>query len=179
MDVITSTKTLLDEHLPNCETSEALMKKLSELKLEELGRGAYSIAYALNKTHALKVTKRTDAAALDWLTAVQSIQHNKYVPQLQYLRTFTTKGKAFVTIMERLKPWRGDSYSNTICGLRDLASNPRGTEYSRKLYNDPDAIEVASVIEELTRFGGEHNHDMHDGNFMLRGKQLVITDPIC
>ena len=179
MDVITSTKTLLDEHIPNCETSEALMRKLGELKLEELGQGAYSIAYALNKTHVLKVTKRTDAAALDWLTAVQSMQHNKYVPQLQYLKAFTTKGKAFVTIMERLKSWKGDCCAQTMSGLRDLVNNPRGTEYSRKLYNDPDAIEVASVIEELTRFGGKHGIDMHDGNFMLRGKQPVITDPIC
>lgn len=119
-----------------------------------LGDGRYGYVFGNPKyPYVIKVFMR-DTAYLKWLDWAKRHQDNPYVPKI--------RGKVI-------------KIGNLFMAVRLEKLSPGGTAnelYDRDEAGDPHATQVVDFLEANNKL-----LDLHDGNVMLRGKQLVIVDP--
>jgi hypothetical protein len=58
----------------------------------------------------------------------------------------------------------------------EVLADDRDYQYSAASI-PPDLQLLITTLGDIGKFS--HHFDLHDGNFMMRGKQLVVLDPIC
>jgi hypothetical protein len=129
------------------------------LPVEELGQGAFSVAYLLQDGTVVKVPKREDEHYDAYVQYAMDHQDNPWVPQI-FARI--PQGRRFVYHMEYL-PKRPDY---TIVDDVIRAVNERTTK--RVCPN------LLRLIEE---FGQLNLNDVKPDNMAMRGDQPVLTDP--
>ena len=175
--------------LPQQETFPAYVARLSAYGLRSVGHGMFSkvFQHPTLQNVVIKVVSNRDYNYLRFLKWAAKQPHNPYVPTIYATITCGPARKRFtIVFMEKLKSL-GYGRANRLLdelfrekGVIDLL-DPESPGQVRKLLrrtirssNDENLQEVCKYV--LKHHGG--NTDMHYGNFMLRGRQLVFTDPV-
>jgi len=179
-----------------CEllTEEPLAAYVSRLAkkhgIKELGSGMFSKVFQHPKLGdvVVKVVSNRDRNFLRYLTWAIEHQDNPYVPKLLDLRVQPGRkqGKYTIVFMEKLRPITPSRLRPKLAklfGREDafkLLSSDRADVTYRLLRRAVEGGDLDPHLEELIKYLlDEHEQfDMHEGNFMLRGNQLVFTDPV-
>lgn len=179
----------------NAESTAMAMVKAQGAK-KKLGFGSYGTVYGSRDSDVVyKIGDATDNEgylAFIKVLAKQKTQ-NPYFPKIYGVRFIKGKegdywggsNKVFVVAMEKLKPLpnkmrevceifeeevRTDCYSTNKRNADALLGIKR--KVPKQLLEAFDALRTAYK-------SGDCSWDLHSGNFMVRGKQVVCTDPLC
>lgn len=165
--------------------------------LQKLGNGCFATAYASGHDQVVKVGVGNDWGYMSFLE-VMSQQHtqNPWLPRIHWVRVFMSStgresDNRIVTCMERLeRPWseggrmvdENNKYNPlwqeyvNICGEIDDHMHSAKDE-TAWIDRNQELSAALQVVRQAMR-ACNRTTDMHYGNFMVRGRQLVITDPI-
>lgn len=154
-----------------------------------IGSGVYGTVYGnKDKDWVYKVGDLNDNDG--YLSYIKQLskqkKHNPFTPEIYGVRFYIgPRFSGFVVAMERLKPMpqRG---RGKVWALVDFieADNRRSDHFGplRELgvkIEFPDHLEEAvTLLRRAKKQSKWANWDLHMGNFMMREKQLVITDPL-
>lgn len=169
------------------------VRHLTELGYRWVDDGCVADVFINPKTRrAIKIASKTDAYILYAKTVFELGQKRKRKnPFLPRIFNLTIRSTQYMVEMELLKPVSNSPYeahANKVIEALDRVLQTEEEEERSCPYKIADYIlgfgpslwEAAAIIgvicNESTRLP---NPDTHLGNFMLRGKQLVITDPVC
>lgn len=147
------------------------MRPLDEvLGLDHLGSGNYSDVFALSERVVLKVNSKSldtgYALFADYASRVW--QSNPYVPRIYYRGM---AGEKPFFIIERLQPYVNDyDFHSEHQWMYRLAT-------IKRLLDDKMIRCECPHIEDLARNIGAQADDIGCRNVMMRGEQLVLTDP--
>lgn len=171
-------KKKLPERIKPQGTLEAYSAKLYAEGYREIGRGLFSDAWA--KDNVVVKVARNDMGYDRFLEYALAYQHNPYFPKIYHVARYegveswnNPYGYATVVTMEKLR-----SVENTKKGRKTSDRVELDAEGVSKVPfdNSPEYREAMKVLKELKK--EVRRIDLHDGNIMYRGKQLVITDPV-
>jgi hypothetical protein len=170
---------------------DSITNQLRTQKFNYVDSGAFSDVYICKKRNlAIKVTNG-DPAGIAWMKyCVAHCDENPLLPQIYEI--WELPEGYHLTFMETLKTYRGDSdelcaFENIIGTYRDRLRGRKNASATNNAFFtakadkglNPNAVKVAKAIAKILNKMGHANLDLHDGNVMWRGKQLVVTDPIC
>lgn len=171
-------KKKLPERIKPQGTLDEFLTKLKALGYRFLDGGLFSDAYV--KDDVVVKVARNDPGYDTFLEYALAYQDNPYFPTIfkvdvykEVETYFANSENVTVVTMERLK-----SVENTKVGFRvsdkveDDALGLSKIPYRK----NPDYIEAMKVLRALKK--QVKRIDLHSGNIMYRGKQLVITDPV-
>lgn len=153
-----------------------------------LGSGAYGRVYGSKEGKV--VYKMGDASDNEgYLAFIKTLSkqktHNPYLPQIYGVRFIKdSKGNEyFVVAMERLQPLPSkhfdvaDVMQDLITGSKDSSSAEAIVGIKRSV--PKQLVQAVRVVRDAYKSKQRYvNWDLHSGNFMLRGQQVVITDPL-
>lgn len=136
------------------------------LNLHLLGEGNFSKVYAVSERVVLKIDLNVaDGSYRTYTDFVVKHQSNPYLPKIYYRAKF---GAHNVYVLERLQPF--DAYEtppiiNALYGLQRTRKSGVNVRV-----DDPH-------INEIIQCCPVDMDDTHSRNIMLRGEQIVLTDP--
>lgn len=138
-------------------------------KFKQIGSGLFAVVLK-NKTYpyVLKIYDKNDTGYKHYLDFCIKNQDNPYVPKIKGRPVSIRDTRYMVIRIETLEPInKGDMRTFYILweGVRN------GTTTDRNLKK------VIDFIEMMKTDPGIH-FDLHQGNVMKRGNQLVVTDPL-
>lgn len=161
-------------------------RKKAGIHLKKIGYGCYASVYASKKSKTVYKIGMCDSNRRGYLSYVEAIiklkTHNPYTPVIYNYWELWAPGSesVFVIEMERLKelPERyageiADELKRLVYKEKDetVALNMIGIDLPKTI------VQVKNIIVKLV--DGRSSNDIHSGNIMRRGKQIVITDPVC
>ncbi len=166
--------------------------QLEKKGAQYLGSGLYAEVYQLPKSKNVVKVFSHDVAYLEYLTTITKYQQNPFFPRIKKIVTYTAtkKHKYTVVEMEALQERDNDrtwnlcgNLEDTLCSVDDEDDSSRhGIEWGVKKMSrmfktakKKHLREVVTIMSDLFRM---HGSDLHTGNVLFRGKQLVITDPV-
>lgn len=165
--------------------------------MEKIGKpGLYATAYSSEDTpFVLKIGRMSDCGYLSYLGVIQELGiDNPYLPRILDVKLFKYELDSdespfksfFVVKMEKLArgefehAWSEDgdtSFAQQCRNVRNLAARKVSSDELDPILEE--AITVLHLAHEQALKTKEHiSFDLHCGNFLLRGDQLVITDPL-
>lgn len=165
-----------------------------ELNIKRLGRGNYAHVFK-HPTHPDVVVKvfTADSGYERYLRFVKKNQRNKYVPRIIDHVRIPDKdvegGWYNIVFMEKLTRASYDDLHQEmsrwarLAGLKhhDQFSTPEELDLEdfEKLAYQTEDRDLAAVAREFLTLDNDDDEyfDLHDGNVMMRGNQLVIIDP--
>jgi hypothetical protein len=176
-------------------TAFNIVKSLRRRGNAIVGSGCYSTAVAsADPRYIIKIGQSINDKWLDYYNLiVKSNMNNSCVPAVKTLYCDATYNY-YVSIMERLQDSHRDYKLEELCkdyvkgwfteqefvdlvagnkhisSLDELLSVLNQIKKYTDYFSESDDVEITSDSRKL---------DMHSGNFMYRGKQLVIIDPWC
>lgn len=163
------------------------IRQLRDQGFRLAGSGAFASVYVNNKTkRAVKLGQKDDGYIV-FAQAVYELQNNRkrknpYLPRIYNL---TMRSQWYMVEMEVLKPIRRTPYlkdARVLCECieRVLVGGSRPRDIAG--YVDKfgaDVWELTALIGLVCNDAARApSVDLHDFNIMLRGKQLVVTDPV-
>lgn len=162
---------------------------LIESGMDLIGDGLYSRVYSSDKhDFVIKVTKGIDKGYWHFINAVRMLgEGNPYLPRIHKVVAFKENGfdniLCYATFMEKLKPTKKRTSWADAGTSGDMAAKAvRNAVSNAKHCNDwPVRKDKRDLIALLLIARDQYDaswFDFHQGNVMLRGRQLVITDPI-
>lgn len=109
--------------------------------------------------------------------------HNPYTPKIygvRYIRGYDGQ-EVFVVAMEALKDLNYYKYTDAVNILGKYLEYGADRVDVMAMIGfrfdpSPELLQAREILHEAYRTG-KASWDLHDGNFMLRGDQIVITDP--
>ena len=155
-----------------------------------IGSGVYGTVYGCkDKDWVYKVGDLSDNDGyLSYLTQLSNLkEHNPFTPKIYGVRFYVGKYfSGFVVAMERLKPipqrgrgkvWALSDFiegngSSDLKRVNDLSELGVKVEFPKPLE------EVIGLLRRAKKQSKWASWDLHMGNFMMRDRQLVITDPL-
>lgn len=184
---------------------DARLAKYGVERGRKIGDGCFSNVYAIkgNRTQVLKLS--VCEAQLAFLDRFQGSPNPHFPKRYEYLGVVAeydysdTDKPLYAYKVERLKPaqWQGLALKN----FYNIASDALGCQSSgeRSIERIDDTISglmkrndegvpipgsLIRAMEDVKRMMSAFNNDsitldLHDENYMMRGKQLVINDPVC
>ena len=157
-------------------------------KYRKIGSGAYGTVFGTKGSNVVYKVGEVDDndGYLSYVRELASHKaHNPFTPKIYGVRIYEPEGYGssyFVVAMERLAKGKGlcqvaDWFEEQLCDNGNTA-NPAalsmlGIKMPKALL---DALKILHRAYNRASYG---DWDLHGGNFMLRGKQVVITDPLC
>lgn len=156
----------------------------------KIGSGVFGTVYGCkDKDWVYKVGNLNDNTGyLSYLNQLSTLEeHNPYTPEIYGVRFYKgTTSSAFVVAMERLTPMpqRG---RGKVWALSDFIEGSANSDMKRikdlqelgvKVEFPKPLEEVIELLHQAKKKSKWASWDLHMGNFMMRGKQLVITDPL-
>lgn len=160
----------------NAKTYDDLIKQLRQQGSRLVGRGLYAkvFSHPTNKKVVIKVAAddKGYGAYVKWALKRQG---NPLVPIIFDHKRLTIEDIIVtVTTIEKLKPIQDRFFGHALASEFLFDEIEEALDERRYLYKLlPDYS--SSVLKFLYR--NSDMLDLHSGNVMLRGKQLVITDP--
>lgn len=144
-----------------------LIKILLKRKYEVLGYGAYSIAFKAKNSD--RVIKIGSTLADPWLLYAQKVMSldNSYYPRIHNIKIYEYKDY-YVAETELLSPVDIGSKE-----YKEFIESMRNNQFNCK-----QAREAMSLIDNLLSKLDYARKDLHFNNIMLRGKDIVLNDPI-
>jgi hypothetical protein len=163
-----------------------------------LGSGSFATVWAHPKLdYVLKTFSATDKAYMQWLKASLQLQGNPFVPRFISAKPVQVVPGILAIRMEKLEPTgNAKDIIHMISELIDECTidaedepvvTPHGiSNVMKKRYPDlvPFAvankglIPVVASIVEIIAYGAGVNDITNGDNVMMRGQQLVFTDPV-
>ena len=163
----------------------------SQGDFRRLGSGAYGVVYGSRKSNIVykmgEVNDNDGYLAFIKVLAKQK-KHNPYLPRVYGVRFIKDKNcnEYFVVAMERLQelPGRMEDAADL---LRDILVEEKGIEDAAaaqlgiKMSVPAELKTAIRVLKQAYKEASKSyaDWDLHNGNFMVRGRQLVVTDPLC
>lgn len=165
--------------------------------LEKIGsRGLYSLAYSSEDTpFVVKIGAMYDTGYLSYLEVMRELEiENPYLPRILDVHYFVHETDTpdsmhksyFAVRMEKLTrgdyqdawcDYNGTAFENECRFIRYLAGDKLSL-----VSNEPQIAEAVALLQLAKERACQKKEsaafDLHCGNFMLRGEQLVITDPL-
>ena len=141
-----------------------------------IGSGKFANVYQhpKHKHQVWKITMKPDSAYAAWIEYALAYQGNRYVPRI-YEAMINEFGHLAVRMekLDRLdlNPWSNKRTPSKLVNQYYKLGYPYGT------FNSVDRIQIERILHDL-RCKHDFRLDLHDANVMLRGRQLVVTDPV-
>lgn len=167
--------------------SQTITEQLKAQRQRELGAGCFGSVWGAEGTdYVTKVTFGNDWGYLRYLEMIQTAGHNPYLPRIHHVDVYMdSEGETIMVIkMERLdNRWNcwGEAYDADFECYRVQAKEIKRQAYGIETYEwieeDADLQQALDLIHRA-HLSSQCSKDLHDGNFMMRGHQLVITDPL-
>jgi hypothetical protein len=167
--------------------SKSVMDKLKAQGQQRLGAGAFGSVWGAEGTDFVtKVTFGNDWGYLRYLEMVQTAPHNPFFPRIHHVDVYMDRDGDTVLVikMERLdKRWDswGGAFDEAYEPFREMAREIRQHSYgieSHDWIDDNADLKQALDLIQQAHLSTGCAKDLHGGNFMMRGHQLVITDPL-
>jgi hypothetical protein len=182
------------------ETLVAYLKRLhKEQQVKKLGGGAFSqvFQHPTLKGVVTKVYSGKDKQYSKYVTWCLKNQDNPFVPKiLDRVTCVSPKGTYGIVFMQKLKPIKNDAALARAwireCNL--CAADAALVAQLMDIFDEVDMGRLSKTMKRLTKKNkanpyllklwtflaklGVDNLDIHYGNAMMCGKQLVITDPV-
>lgn len=173
----------------NYNASDYVDELIEKAQLQNIGSGAYAKVYSRNDLNVVfKVGDAEDNSGyMSYLKALSQVKtKNPYFPKIyeaSIVRGRNSYDSVLVVAMERLRELEYvslqklrpviDWFDNNAWHIDRLfeLSKLLGIKYPIHL------SQALRVLQKAYKTSGG-SFDLHAGNFMLRGEQLVITDPI-
>lgn len=172
-----------------CEDFERRIEKKEKYKC--IGSGSFANVYARKgENQVLKIGNNPDDPWVRFAhkaLVLYKTRPNPWLPVIHDIAFFEKepiKGQRYgdtyyVATMERLtrvpETEFSDSKANYIATLTDNMDYRAAIHVLKAIGVDPLFIEAMKLVSKLCLHGYV---DLHSGNIMMRGKQLVITDPL-
>lgn len=165
----------------NIESGKSWKAELQALaekyNLTAVGSGMASLVFAVpNRNYVVKVFNINDTGYRSWLSFCQEHQDNPYVPKVLSPSMRVTSQLAAVKLeplAEIKNPKQAQTLINALqyLGYLDI-ENPMPAKLPAGV--DEDALqEIADFLAET-----DDILDLHVGNFMARGSQIILIDPL-
>ena len=165
-------------------TREEFIDQLTADGYVLIGSGLYSAVYAQHGgTTVIKVGSTIHDPWLNWAESIlRSEQDNPWLPDVKEVSVYRktrkhTKAAFYVAHMERLCPISYDDQNKYYSHLSHIRNTC--------VYEDVSNVSVISEmfgdmvkLVKATLNQCDGRYDFHFGNIMLRGQQIVVTDPI-
>ena len=162
-------------------------KMIKKGKYRRIGSGAYADVYAKSKAdkQVIKVGEvKRNKGYLGYLRMLAKQKtHNPFTPKITEVVFYTMRGEDayFVVKMERLTrlPDRLESVVDWF--EEELDDRCYGSYALRVLgIQEKLPLNLKNLLKLLRKaeVASKGRFDMHYGNFMMRGKQIVCTDPL-
>ncbi len=159
------------------------LKRIAKLGVRQLGKGRDSVVFQhpTDPKVVVKMTFEGMSGALGWLKWC-SRSKNPFAPRVYHMQKAKLGTYQYVfTFMERLAPTKFDTVVKVVNAELPVAFQMQASEMRIGIFSkeeianvkDPDLKEILTV---MSRMAGKI--DFKDGNYMLRGTQLVFTDPV-
>lgn len=162
------------------------MIRSQEGNFKQIGSGVFGRVFGsrINKKIVYKIGEAsTNTGYISYLKELsKQKKHNPFTPKIHAVRFVSGKGdtSAFIVCMERLRelPYDGEEAADTLVDLI------MGEKKKQDTYNLGIRMVLPSEIKSLVRMVrkaervSEATLDLHYGNFMVRGRQIVVTDPL-
>ena len=121
-----------------------------------------------------------DAAYVRFLNYARQHQDNPYMPKFKGSYMKITP-ETYVIRMEKLSPIESEKFKDFI--ERVIFLTDKKSLNNPEVQDDLKQVEqqfpgLIDILHDLADLPGGNIFDLHSGNFMLRGNQLVITDPL-
>jgi hypothetical protein len=194
--LVSATRMVIAERL------QEYVKRLKKLGIKQLGSGNFAdvFQHPTMPNVVVKLLTEHDRGYEAYVKFAQKNKSNKYVPRILQVvdadKAFDKKGEydmgdLRLIFMEKLEPIHYNKYIdfgehvvdcagikakkgehiNVEKALMDLATWKACAAQTK----DKDLAAVAKFVVKTE--GGPVQLDMHDGNMMMRGSQVIITDP--
>lgn len=158
-------------------------------RFTRIGSGCYADVYGNKKSNVVYKVGEVDSNApyLAYVKALRvSRDANPYLPKIHGIRIYSNGCKYddhFVVAMEKLTPLPRKLHSMPYFFERLLGDDGRDSDD----YASAVALGIISnhmqhaikLLHRAYKSERDSSFDIHSGNFMLRGEQIVITDPLC
>lgn len=153
-------------------------------KMKCIGSGCYASVYS-DKDHNYVYKITEDTAYLEFVRMLsKQPKQNPYFPIIHAARIIKSHDyhgadEVLVVCMERLKSLSGNNYHHypEYAINRLILSFPEEVQTFCKLLQIDADLSKALYQLSLLRRTKRLDVDLHENNVMLRGKQLVFTDP--
>jgi hypothetical protein len=135
-----------------------------------LGSGYFASVFDIGYGRVLKVIKDEDPGYEWFVTQIEGITDNPFLPRVFYSETW---GDRRVYCLEKLTPLKA---CNNRCEMYDTWRNVRDAMMSENSFMTilhPKLRQIRSILSS-----SKYRIDLHDENMMVRGDQIVITDPV-
>ena len=191
-----------DQELEEETYSQYTRRLIRTLKIKQLGQGAIAdvFQHPADKNVAVKIMHTPDPQYMNYIKFCQAHPDNKYLPKvIDVVKTHVdskyfhgTTDRLVVVFLQRVKPLSATAISNAAkqivnayCRGKNEPKEPLGGarwEFDDISYRDwvkicnqkedPDLAEFARLI--VSKF---NRADLHNGNVMSNGHNVVFTDP--
>jgi len=144
-----------------------------------LGRGHFSTVYGKEGySRVIKVTHYEDNWIDYALWAAKRGWAGKFAPQVYSFRKHTNEFR--VSVVERLdRTLRDLERSHAFRLVGDLVMHADQDNLMANLFLEELEPGLPAFLGDFKKAFGCGRRDFHDGNWMVRGQKLVLTDPVC
>jgi hypothetical protein len=160
-------------------TSTSFQERLKGRGAKRLAGGAYASVFKKPKAKTVIKVARGDRAYTAYVKAILNHQDNPFFPKITKATEYRTGRERYLVVeLEKLKPGRG--YLWDICStIRSACQEPfeAGVQQLTTRFNTKEKHHLEVMHKVLNKLWDKYCIDMHNGNIMFRGKQVVVTDP--
>jgi hypothetical protein len=156
------------------------MIKAQHKKMKFLGSGCFgSVFGAKDSDIVYKIGEvENNAGYLAFIkTLAKQKKQNAFMPKVFGVRYIKDKDgeEVFVVAMEKLTELKHGMYSVVDC-IEELLGAGGDDGYSDDTRSAEKSLGILHSAHSISDYGVDW--DLHSGNFMMRGKQVVCTDPL-
>jgi len=189
-----------DDDAENYMNYSSFERLLMKQKFEILGSGSYAEVYGRKDLpYVLKIPFNRDNPWFKFAEFAIKNKGNKHLPKIKFLEKYVDSG-FFVAAVEKLTPIQNldsmglDHYviieiidlilRNNTYKLFSNYMNYISKNYQYRSEESKKTIkffqpQLSSLYKITITLQNHSSLDLHDGNIMMRGNTIVITDPWC
>jgi hypothetical protein len=179
---------VFDIQVHSCGDAKQRAIELSDCQsMEPLGRGCFAGVWPSDHGRVVRISHSiSDWGYLSYLEQIQAISgFNPWVPRVYGAEIWMDNRGAMCMMveMERLtRPWDewgygGGEWSPFLKIIQEVDDYVCGVSRFDWIEDNVQLMQVIRAIKRAKQISG-CDVDMHNGNFMMRGIQLVVTDPL-
>ena len=188
------TSDVYDFIAPGHQSSDDWHKILTGHGFSQLGNGLYATVWEHPKfPYVLKIFRSHDEAYKHWVKFCMDHNDNPHFPKFVSTKVWPITRNVSAVRMEKLTKFNNEDYPDFVKSIYNLdisqiIVNDKWEVVDQLGYQKPPSwdeycaahplwIPALKMTDEfIKRY--RYRKDMHKGNFMMRGNDIVITDPV-